>query len=252
VTGQECYDVWAPADAAWSAWAKPVLFAQLAEQIWTVPDGEAPNPVDVFWAPSAGRTAIIIDLPEADSVRFGLALASRGYRPVPLYNTSFGAGAVVNAEVIARELLLRTRWLQGITLAKSAPPVFLLDASRMSPTVLPAPGRYDNRWVVFPQDFPSGSYLRANGITDVLLVHGDKGLQDDLAHVLLRWQQLGVKLLAHDVSARGHGQTRELRVTPPSLARRLWYRVIALAGLRRNNAGGFGAIIPVPSSGGHG
>jgi len=251
VTGQECFDVWAPAAAAWSAWAKPVLFAQLAARAWTMPaEGDTPAPFDVFWAPSAGRTAIIVDLPGVASVTVGLALAARGYRPVPLYNTSFGDAAVVDAEAIARELLRRTAWLQGISLAKSAPPVFLLDANRMSPAVLPAPGRYDNRWIVFPQDFPSGSYLRANGVSDVLLVHGDKGVQDDLSHVLLRWQQLGVKLSARDVSAPG--QTRELRVTPPSLFRRLWYRVIALSGLRRNNAGGFGAVIPIPSSGGHG
>jgi len=254
VTGQECFDVWAPADAAWSAWAKPVLFAQLATSVWTVPpgepDGEPRAPYDVFWAPSAGRTAVIVDLPGTDAVTFGLALAARGYRPVPLYNTSFGTGAVVNAEGIAKELLMRTRWLQGLSLGPSAPPVFLIDANRMTPAVLPEPGRYDNRWIVFPQDFPSGSYLRASGITDVLLVHGEKGVQDDLAHVLLRWQQLGVKLFARDMSVPG--PTRELRVTPPSLFRRLWYRAIAVAGLRRNNSGGFGAVIPFPSSGGHG
>src|SRR5262249_42099185 len=151
-------------------WAKPVLFAQLATGVWTVPESDAPAPYDVFWAPSTGRTAIIVDLPGIDAVAFGLALAARGYRPVPLYNTSFGAGAVVNAEGIAKELLMRPRWLQGLTIAASAPPVFLLDADRMTPAVLPEPGRYDNRWIVFPQDFPSGSCLRGNGITDVLLV----------------------------------------------------------------------------------
>ena len=34
--------------------------------------------------------------------------------------------------------------------------------------------------------------------------------------------------------------------------RRAWYRALTLSGLRRNNAGGFGAVIPMPSSGGYG
>jgi hypothetical protein len=32
----------------------------------------------------------------------------------------------------------------------------------------------------------------------------------------------------------------------------VWYRALVVLGLRRNSSGGFGSIVPTPSSGGHG
>src|SRR5688572_17723477 len=85
---QQLYDRWAPEGSIWSTWVKPVLFAKMPDV--TAPlDGShsAPAAVDVNWAPPAGDgVAIVVDLPGADSVNTGLALATRGYRPVPLYN----------------------------------------------------------------------------------------------------------------------------------------------------------------------
>ena len=253
MTGEECFGIWAPADASWSAWAKPVLFAQLPSLTGLTMEPPAGADVDALWAPDAGgRTALIVDLPGVLSLGHGLALARRGYRPVPLYNTTLtsGASVAVDAVPIARELVRGTQLLRSLTLRPDAPPAFLLDARRMAPDVPPKPGVFDNRWVVFPQDFPSGSRLRSAGIDTVLLVHGAGGLQDDLAHVLLRWRQLGLRLLATDVT--GSSLTRELHVAPPSMFKRAWHRALTVAGLRRHNAGGFGAVVPIPSSGGHG
>ena len=124
-----------------------------------------------------------------------------------------------------------------------------LDADRMRPPTPPSPGKFDNRWVVFPQDFPSATLLRARGVSDVLLIHNGKSVQEDLAHVLLRWQQGGLRLLRASPS---DSSTSELTVTRPSWFRQAWYRALAASRLRRNNAGGFGAVIPVQSSGGGG
>ena len=44
--------------------------------------------------------------------------------------------------------------------ATHAPPAFLLDSDRMKAPA-PDPGRFDNRWLVFPQDFPSAAFLRS-------------------------------------------------------------------------------------------
>jgi hypothetical protein len=252
MTGEECFDVWAPADASWSEWAKPSLFAHMgpsAETSAAAP--EAPGAPDAFWIPDAGgRTAVIVDLPGATSVIFGLALARRGYRPVPVYNTSLGPSPVVNAAEIAQALIAGATVIRGFGLRRDASPAFLLDSERMSPPSPPQPGKFDNRWLVFPQDFPSAARLQAGGVSDILLVHGERGLQDDLAHVLLRWQQAGIRMTAAD--ARENGRIRELQVQPPSMFRRAWYRALTIARLRRNNAGGFGAVIPVASSGRYG
>ena len=252
MTGEKCFEAWAPAGATWSPWAKPVLFAHLSQLPYErPPDHVSGEPTDLFWVPEAGgRTAVIVEMPGAESVAYGLALARRGYRPVPLFNTTLGPSAVVNSEPIARELVLGAEALLGLHLRHDAPPAFLLDSARMTPAVLPAPGKFDNRWVVFPQDFPSGSHMRASGVNEVLLLHGTSGLQEDLAHVLLRWQTLGVRITA--AAREDAGRIRQLHVEPPSMFRRAWYRTLALTGLRRNNAGGFGAVIPMPSSGGYG
>ena len=86
-------------------------------------------------------------------------------------------------------------YLKTISIGPTAPAAFLLDADRMQPAVPPSPGKFDNRWVVFPQDFPSATRLRARGVSDVLVIHAGKSVQEDLAHVLLRWQQGGLRLL---------------------------------------------------------
>jgi hypothetical protein len=106
---------------------------------------------------------------------------------------------------------------------------------------------FDNRWVVLPQDFPSGTFLKANGIDRVLLLHDRDGQpREDLAHVLLRWQEAGVAIAA----ARPGGAAAELRVARPSRFRAAWYALLVTFGLRPNSAGGFGSIIPMPSPGG--
>ena len=44
----------------------------------------------------------------------------------------------------------------------------------------------------------------------------------------------------------------KLVVEKPFQFKSLWYRALALAGLRRSNVGGFGSAIPVPSQSGGG
>ena len=249
MTNEECFEAWAPEGIHWSRWAKPALFAGLAN-VGARAGAENWSVHDVSWTPEPrGKTAIVVDLPGAESVVVGLALARRGYRPVPVYNTSVGPSAVIDVEPLARFLDAGAEALREIRLPADAPPAFLLDADRMAPGKPLVPGRYDNRWIVFPQDFPSANYLLSQGIAEVLLLQTGQGEpREDLAHVLLRWQDAGIQLRAADVATGG--QPRELRVSPPSLFRRAWYRAAALMGLRRNSAGGFGAVIPIPSSGG--
>src|SRR5918994_883853 len=168
MTKEEIFNAWAPDGVEWSAWAKPVLFAQWPDTVTppaTMPDWAEPN---YLWLPQAGgRTAIVVDLPAVESVRTGISFARRGYRPGAPFNTSHGPSPGIG----------------------NAPPVFLIDANRMQPPVPPSPGKFDNRWVVFPQDFPSATLLRSRGVTDVLVIQRSERAQEDLAHVLLRWQQ---------------------------------------------------------------
>lgn len=236
------FAAWAPDASPWSVWAKPVLFADAV----TFGGGGASRPSrdEVARFPGPGATALVIDLPGAAGVELGLALAERGYRPVPLYNASRGTGALVDVVPIASALAAGAGELALLRLPDDAPPAFLLDSERMKGS--PQPGRFDNRWLVFPQDFPSAAFLASRGIRRVLVVQHDAEPRDDLAHVLLRWQRAGIELSVAAPAAAD--AARPLVVKPPSRFRRAWYRALAVMGLRRSNVGGFGAPVPMPSA----
>lgn len=251
--GGRLFDVWAPETSPWSAWAKPVLFAQLTSARPT----PAAEPFDVAAAlPGGEPTAVIVDLPGARSVHVAFAFAElRGLRPVPLYNGVHAHDALLDNEPITDALHSYHQRLLALPIEDTAPPVFMLDCIRMRPTTGPAPGRFDNRWMVFPQDLPSGHALTDRGIKRALVVGAAEGVGNDLAHVLFRWQELGVELWG--VQDRRDTQSAmsapaKLTVQTPDNFRSLLYRAASAMGLMRNSAGGFGSRIPVQvqSSGG--
>lgn len=249
MNGSELFDLWAPADSVWSHWAKPVLFAE-----WS--PAQPDQPPAVLTLPELHlaldrNTAVVVDLPGLDSVLTGLALAREGLRPVPLFNGAHHAAAVVDTGTILRLLQEGADTLAGLAFSPDAPPAFLLDSKRLSPGASPQPGKFDNRWMVFPQDFPSANFLKSREIHRVLLLEsgGQPQPAADLAHVLRRWQEAGLQIYAADPTG---GNMRELHVEKPSSFRLAWYRALAVVGLRRSSAGGFGSVIPHPSSGGSG
>jgi hypothetical protein len=258
MTPAELFDLWAPQAAVWSKWAKPVLFAELGAVTTVDVYAEALPSLNLA---TQASSALIVDLPGALSVKAGLALLHAGFRPVPLFNGNRGpaalnlaATAIVDTEPVVAWLAGAALILQQQPLPLAAPPAFLLDSGRR-PAVAPAPGRFDNRWIVFPQDFPSANFLKSQGIDQVVLLQesNQPQPQEDLAHVLRRWQEAGIGLFISSVNRTLEGsfagELRSLSVERPSRFRSLWYSALARAGLRRNSAGGFGSVVPHPSSG---
>ena len=248
MTNEECFEIWAPDGAVWSPWAKPVTFVELDKMV-AVDHKELPwETSELGYVPPAGHIAIVADVPGPVAVCLGVALARVGYRPVPLFNATTGPSPVLDLEPIARRLVKGADLLREMGLPESAPPAFLLDAERMHPGTLPIPGRFDNRWVTFPQDFPSATFLRAHGITEALLIQvGRPAPEEDLAHVLRRWQDSALRLTTADLSKGGVPEP--LVVERPSRFRLAWYVAVALLGLRRANVGGFGGVIPQQTGG---
>jgi hypothetical protein len=237
------FECWVPAGGAWSLWARPVLFAQMRcaeggseEASWLT--------LDVSWAPPAGTAVLVIDLPGQESVLTGLALAGRGYRPVPSYNVCTGPNEAIDQGPILRGLCAGAPYLAGLALAADAPPAFLLDARRLSPAREIRPGVFDNRWKVFPQDFPSGRLLAGRFTRVVLVQRGRRQPSEDLAHVLRRWQEAGLAIEAKDVADAA--PPAPLAVDRPAWYRRAWYRAVTALGLRRCGRGGFGGVVPEP------
>jgi hypothetical protein len=242
----EIWEAWAPADVLWSQWAKPVLIAQLAEIASAAGARLDWQSLDLSALPrSSDRTALVVELPGALSISYGLALAKRGFRPVPLFNGCVGRAAVVPTEPLQAAMVTGAMELQEMTIDSAAPPAFLLDAHRLRAAGSVRPGQFDNRWMTFPQDFPSGALLKSQLIESVVLLQDEEAVDDDLAHVLLRWKESGVRIMLQNRGAMS--KPRPLNVLRPPRYRALWHRALAALGLRRNSAGGFGSLIPEPS-----
>ena len=248
ISSEECFVVWAPDDARWSAWAKPAAFVT---SVGFLPI-EPPIAMPTWRLPGMPETwtqaAVVVDLPGAEAVQAGLLLAAAGFRPVPLFNGTHGPRPVVDVEPIVTELGRSAAWLEALRLPTDARPAFLLD-SRRSGAAPPSPGDYDNRWIALPQDFPSAALLRSHAITEAILIQRGRGAAAvDLTHVLLRWQQAGLRIRLVDLETSAVED--DVRVEEPSGFRRAWYAAIALLGLRRNNVGGFGSTIPEQTASG--
>ncbi len=238
ISSEDAFAAWAPDGVIWSEWAKPAPFAHAGGVL-------IDDPVDTTTVPRLPLTVAppaiaIVDLPGAEAVRAGLALAERGFRPVPLFNGTNGPSPLIDIDPILRALGGGAGQIRRRSLPPDAPPAFLLDAQRQSGT--PRAGVYDNRWVVLPQDFPSGTLLASRGVRDVILVQrGGGSVPTDLAHVLRRWQDQNIRLHAVDLDT---GNKSDITVAKPSWFRLAWYAAIAVMGLRRSNVGGFGSTVP--------
>ena len=233
---------------AWTQWAKPVLFAAISEATPPIPLTDEEMPVLESAIQTQGNSvAVVVDLPSARAVRIGLACARLGMRTVPLFNGSPGREELIATTEMIEALRSGAMRLQAQTFSDAAAPAFLLDSRRMSKDVTLQPGKFDNRWLTFPQDFPSANLLKARGIAQVIVIQEKQGQPaDDLAHVLRRWQDAGISILSTTPEST---VVETIVVKQPARFRRLWYGVLALMGLMSNSAGGFGGVIPHPSSG---
>ncbi|MCL2320720.1 MAG: hypothetical protein FWC47_01285 [Oscillospiraceae bacterium] len=237
------YKKWAPDNAKWAAWVKPVLFAGSPNYSYI----ELSIPKVSWLFDDFGDTAIIVDLPGKTGVEMGLGLARLGYRPVPLYNGVDGPNRysmIVDVYDIICALYSGAEELSSLYLRDDAPPAFLLDSNRMNGNVIQ--GKFDNRWCIFPQDMPSATFLLHNGIKKIIVYTQTK--QNDLTHILLRYQEKGIVIFTCDMS----GNLKKETISKPSRFKSLFYRFLVISGLKRNAAGGFGSMIPEPSSRGYG
>jgi hypothetical protein len=270
MTPEELYAIWAPPDSIWSPWILPVPFAQLTCR----DNGSFPKipAYSLDWLHQGDNRplAIVADLPGADAIHYGMALLEFGFRPVPVIDGSPGPslGAMITLDLFVSErgalrppsvvdmrgLLLAlcqgTEVLRHVRLAPDAPPAFLLDSKRMNDQAQFSYDAFDNRWMAFPQDFPSAKFLMTKGIRKVVYVCDSfvKQPQEDLAHVLRRWQEAGI--LVESKSAHSPVSPVPIHVNRPNRFRAAWYRALASLGLRRNDAGGFGGYPPDASGAG--
>ena len=234
----EIFKIWAPDNVYWSQWAKPVLFANMRVRRYgnnTLPELDWITRID-------NRMAIIVDLPGYTGVLEGIALARLGYRPVPLYNgvsTPTGSPMVVPVDDIIATLNVGANDLSSMVIKPDAPPAFLLDSYRLNDRNK-EPGSFDNRWCIFPQDMPSASALLNKGINRVVV--RSYSINDDLAHILYRYDQQGITIYKNVGK-----EMRIEKIRRPHKYKQIFYRFGVILGLKRNATGGFGGMVPYPS-----
>lgn len=254
MTREQIFESWAPTGSIWSSWVKPALFSHLPRS--PVATAESLT-IDISWMSIMQvPCAIVVDLPGAASVEYGLALASLGYRPIPLFNAiplpviedESPVVAAVDLEPILAALQVGAERLRSLSIPANAPPAFLLDANRQTARQAVTPGTFDNRSVAFITDFPSTARLSEHGIKHAILVReSQSALGDDLRFVLQTWQKAGLQLSRKWLAEAGGPAPFSL--PRPSWFAGLWWRLKAVFGLRRNAAGEFGTFLRMASSG---
>ncbi len=195
------YDIWAPEGKLWSNWVRPVPFVSMTEDKKPYSFSEISLPVveNIFCSkenPYCGQnTAVIVDLPGAESVKEGIALAKKGYRPIPLFNGTVeqqGARATVDNQSVGEALLWGASELEKIQIRDDAPPAFLLDSNRLHRFKMEIP-LFDNSWDIYPHDMPSAQYLKNHGIENIVLI--SNVISKDLRKILYTYQKKGIKIV---------------------------------------------------------
>jgi hypothetical protein len=259
MTDEDPYEIWRPERSPWRQWVKPVVFPFLT----TAARGGNDYSVRDWKVPLQPDTAIIADLPGAEGVSAGIAMARAGYLPVLVYNAcptpTFDAAStqfasiwnpqpidppvVVDMSSILTALRATTSELAALGPSIQAPPVFLLDSNRRGLGIPYGPGWFDNRSFVGPSDFPSAGYFRSRGISKVILLQPTPDINSDLLQVLLQLQREGIAISAQ--TPWKAWEPRPLVVKPPMFIIFAWEWLRRRFGYRRDTFQEcFGRVVP--------
>lgn len=211
MTGIDIFKIWAPTEANWVDWVRPVPFVSIDNRFEAYEVGDFTIPNISYIKELKKDTAIIIDLPGNESIKEGLATAKLGFRPIPIYNGTDeqkGAMATVDNHSIKIGLIKGAKELQKIKISNDAPPTFLLDSNRMNRFKMNV-SVFDNSWDIYAQDFPTAEYFLKNGINKII-VRGEK-IQKDLRKILYKFQKKEIKILF----TNGYEEPKEVKIRKP-------------------------------------
>lgn len=259
------HDVWSPPPASpWSGFHRPTLFAALDSipeaTIWPAKpigfeDETAARPP--AWLDRA--TALVLDLPAGASVAWAALASLRGpHEPVATFNNWPHPSALVPMWDALGALLYYAPWqaearMLRRTASGPAPPALVLDRRRLGPRA-GEPKEFDNRYYLLESDLPTAAMLRRAGVERVVYVRPDDATvpdePDDVNRYLHEVAKKMPVLLARAsttawTASAPQAWSPTLRKTPFNTVRDPKF-----SGFKRAAAGGFGELIPEPSSAG--
>jgi len=188
MTGKDIYKIYAPFEAKWTNWVRPVPFVAID----TYNRKNIRNLVErkiSFIDKYQSDIAIFVDLPNIESIEYGIALARIGYRPIPVFNgvdEQVNATATTNTYIVEESLISGAQKLEKIKIEKNANPVFLLDSQRTN-RYRKNESIFDNSWDLYGQDIPSPDYFKKNGINKIIII-GEK-IQKDLRKIFFKFDK---------------------------------------------------------------
>jgi len=200
------------------------------------------RPLGRDWAEQ--RSWVILDLPGARSVAAAVRFIAGGFQPVCTFDNWPHQAGLIKTEIVLAQLLRYAAHVSDLRkyLTPASPPLWVCDRNRLGER--PAKVReFDNRYYLDDSILPAPETLRKNGIEQIVCVvpgPDDKPREDLCAYF-------------RDLRKDGFLQIYGSAFTDPALALfRFPEAVFTIdfkqSGFKRNDAGGFGQLIPEPSS----
>lgn len=260
-TPEKLFRVWGPLEGSpWEPFHSVPLFAALdrvtrgrvGPTSLRVLQERSSHPVAHPGAPAPAwltpDTWAIVDLPGPWAVEVSAWLVtSAGAQPVCSFDHWPHPQGVLRPEQILAELL---RWASTVAAARGriaadAPPVWVCDSERLG-TRSGRPGEFDNRYYLDDSSLPGPAILLRAGIRRVVYISLGGGELPvlDLEAYFGELLQAGIELL--------HAKATDPSLEPLPMSAPRTPRPPPRSGFHRSAAGGFGTVVPQPSSGGSG
>ncbi len=252
------WKTWGPVEGSpWEPFHCVTLFAALDIATRKTPANVGPRPdaeMDTWLRPPAPLPdwtrgpglMVVLDLPGPHAVSVARHFVRGGFQPVCTFDNWPNKAGVLKPERLLGTLLHYAAELahERTRLAAASPPLWICDSDRFSQGK-PGPGLYDNRYCLEDRLLPGPALLRSAGIRSLVYVgsSGAKAPTPDLAMYFRELIGAGFELRTVACASAAAFEKAEPMPAPnsrPALAR--------LNDLVRSSAGGFGGIVPTPSS----
>ena len=211
MTNRDIFKIWAPIDAKWTDWVRPVPFISINNGFEVHDYGNFKIEEIKYVSNLLLDTAIIVDMPSYEGIKEGIALAKIGFRPIPLYNGADeqkGAIATNNNNEIETGLIWGAIELKKVNIDNNASPAFLLDSNRTNRYKMDI-SVFDNSWDIYDQDMPTAKYFLDNGINKIIV--RANSIQRDLKKILYKYQKNGIKIFY----TNGYDEPKQVKVKKP-------------------------------------
>ena len=205
---------------------------------------EIKKPLAAAWATQ--QTLAILDIPGMYSVPMAVRLMASGFQPVCTFDNWPHWVGLIKSELALAQLLrfASTAKILRENISPQSSPVWVCDRDRLGDRAA-KPREFDNRYYLDDSILPSPETLRKNGISQIVCVVPEASMmpRDDLRSYFRDLRKENFSAI-YGASL----QDSELGLFPvPSETFEINFKQNLL---NRNDAGGFGVLVPEPSSSG--